>query len=124
MKDQPVLFAVEAVRLAQDEAAGGWMTFAFIGLAALSVVMMGGLISWWAWRDRTRDSLPDQAFRTLCRRGRVDSRAVAALRRLAQKSAIPPVALLLSEQARQRALASFGAEPGLDRLAESPETGR
>ena len=96
--------------------AGWWLTIA----GCVVVLAISVTLSWLAWRDRTRGTAQDSAFRAMVRKltsGREDEQL---LRRLAGLIEAPPVALVVSESAFVRAIEAAEAHPDrASRLSES-----
>jgi len=83
-----------------DEAGGlGLPGWAWVAIAVGVAVVAGGVVSYFAWRDRRRHTPEHRAFRALARRLRLRGRGRALVEELARAAQVPPVALLVSEHA-------------------------
>lgn len=82
-----------------------------VGGCALALVI-GGIVSWLAWRDRRRHAPVERAFRAMARRLRLGRVRAELVRVMAEDRDMPPVALLISQRAFDHAAAS--STRGLD----------
>lgn len=85
----------------------------WIGVFLASTLVIGGLISWFAWRDRQRNAPVERAFRAMARRMRLGRQRAELVRVIAEDRDIPPVALLISQTAFDNAVtaSSRGLDP-------------
>lgn len=99
-----LVLSVDRVGLAQPGEAilppGVWL---WLGPFLLLCLAVGCWLSMLAWRDRSACMPEERAFRVLARRMALPGRARSALRRLGGESGIPPVGLLLSRAAFDKA---------------------
>lgn len=86
--------------------ASGFSIALWIGLGLTLALLVGAVVSWLAWRDRRRHAPVERAFRSLARRLRLGRARAEMVRVLADDRDMPPVALLISQHAFDRAAAN------------------
>ncbi len=91
---------------AESAPPAGLSPWLWAALAGVLIFAVAGAVSYLAWRDRRRSAPVERAFRSLASRLRVPHASAQLLRVIADDQDVPPVALLLSERAYDRAVAA------------------
>lgn len=84
----------------------GLPTWLWIACGLAAALVVGGAISWLAWRDRRRNAPVERAFRAMSRRLRLGRARAELVRTIAEDRDLPPVALLISQHAFDHAAAT------------------
>lgn len=92
--------------------ASGFSAVFWVSLALAGALVIGGCISWLAWRDRRRHAPVERAFRAMARRLRLGRARAELVRVMAEDRDMPPVTLLISQHAFDRA--ASGSTRNLD----------
>lgn len=100
---------VRVVELAGEDSGGAAWWWWLVGWGLLSVVIAGAATRW-AYRDRSRLTLSARSFERLCAVLGLARIERAEIERRAKRADMPPVALLLSRTAFERAF--FGVSDG------------